>query len=223
MRAVRSEASIIRAASRRTNVRTLRLSPPERAAIAVALALLALHAFAPGDALEYQRGALARQPWRALTGHLVHVNWPHALINAAALWIVARLYAPDLSATRQAIALAASALAISAALAWLHPAIEWYRGLSGALHGLFFAGATSWLLTERPRSLRRLWLPAALVAGGWVKVVFEQPYDGALPRADWLGTAIVPQAHLIGAACGTVLGALFAATQTRAGEQRREQ
>ncbi len=192
-------------------------------AIAVAIALLALHAFAPGDALEYQRGALARQPWRALTGHLVHVNWPHALINAAALWIVARLYAPDLSATRQAIALAASALAISAALAWLHPAIEWYRGLSGALHGLFFAGATSWLLTERPRSLRRLWLPAALVAGGWVKVVFEQPYDGALPRADWLGTAIVPQAHLIGAACGTVLGALFAATQTRAGEQRREQ
>jgi len=223
LRAVRSEAGIIRAASCRTPVRTLRLSPPERAAIAVAIALLALHAFAPGDALEYQRGALARQPWRVLTGHLVHVNWPHAVVNAAALWIVARLYAPELSATRQAIALAASALAISAALAWLYPAIEWYRGFSGALHGLFFTGASSWLLTERPRSLRRLWMPAALVAGGWVKVLLEQPYNGALPHADWLGTAIVPQAHLAGAACGTALGALFAATQARAGKQRHEQ
>jgi rhomboid family GlyGly-CTERM serine protease len=189
----------------------------------VAIALLALHAFAPGDVLEYQRGALARQPWRALTGHLVHVNWPHALINAAALWIVARLYAPDLSASRQAITLAASALAISATLAWLHPAIEWYRGLSGALHGLFFAGATRWLLTERPRSLRRLWLPVALFAGGWVKVVLEQPATSDLPYADWLVAPVVPQAHLAGAACGTALGALFAATQACSGEQRREQ
>jgi rhomboid family GlyGly-CTERM serine protease len=204
-------------------VRALRLSPPERAAIVLALALLAVHALAPGDALEYQRGALARQPWRLLTGHLVHLNWPHALINAVALWVVARLYAPDLSTTRQATALVASALAISGALAWLHPDIEWYRGLSGALHGLFFAGAAKWLLTERPRSLQRLWMPAALFAGGWAKVVLEQPGAGALPYAGWLGAAVVPQAHLAGAACGTALGALFAATQARAGEQRDEQ
>jgi rhomboid family GlyGly-CTERM serine protease len=204
-------------------MRTLRLSNPERAAIGLAIALLALQAVVPGDALEYQRSALARQPWRLLTGHLVHINWPHALINAAALWIVARLYARDLSAARQAIALAASALAISAALAWLHPTIEWYRGLSGALHGLFFAGAVTWLLTERPRSLRRLWLPALLFAGGWMKVAFEQPHDGSLPRSDWLGAAVVPQAHLVGAACGTLLGALFATTKPRGGEQRDEQ
>jgi rhomboid family GlyGly-CTERM serine protease len=198
-------------------MRTLRLSAPERAAIGLALVLLALQALVPGDALEYQRSALARQPWRFLTGHLVHINWPHALINAAALWIVVRLYARDLSASRQAIALAVSALAISAALAWLHPAIAWYRGLSGALHGLFFAGAVTWLLTERPRSLRRLWMPALLFVGGWMKVVFEQPHDGSLPRSDWLGAAVVPQAHLFGAACGTLLGALFAATKPRAG------
>ena len=204
-------------------MRTLRLSTPERAAIGLAIALLALQALAPGDALEYQRSALERQPWRLLTGHLVHINWPHASINAAALWIVARLYARDLSAARQAIVLAASALAISAALAWLHPAIEWYRGLSGALHGLFFAGALTWLLTERPRSLRRLWMPALLFAGGWMKVVLEQPHDGSMPRSDWLGAAVVPQAHLVGAACGTLLGALFAATKPRTGEQRDEQ
>ncbi|HET9023753.1 MAG TPA: rhombosortase, partial [Burkholderiaceae bacterium] len=178
---------------------------------------------APGDALEYRRGALAHQPWRLLTGHVVHLNWPHALINAAALWVIARLYAPDLRATRQAAALVVSALAISAALVWLYPTLEWYRGLSGALHGLFFAGAAHWLLAERTRSLRRLWLPAALFAGGWAKVVFEQPGTGALPHAAWLGAAVVPQAHLVGSVCGTLLGALFAATDTRAREQGDEQ
>ena len=204
-------------------MRTPELSPPERAAIGLALALLVLQAVAPGDALEYRRAVLAPEPWRALTGHLIHINWSHALINAAALWVVARLYAPDLCATRQATALVVSALMISAALAWLYPAMQWYRGLSGALHGLFFAGAAKWLLSEHRRGLRRLWLPAALLVGGWAKVVFEQPDTGALPHAAWLGAAVVPQAHLVGAACGSVLGALFAATKARAREQRDEQ
>ena len=204
-------------------MRALELSPPERVAVGLALVLLLLQALAPGEALEYQRRTLAGQPWRAVTAHLVHINWPHALINAAALWIVARLYAPDLDARRQVVALLVSALAISAALAWLYPAIEWYRGLSGALHGMFFAGAAKWLLAERPRTLRRLWIPTALFVGGWIKVAFEQPGGATTPHADWLGAAVVPQAHLVGAVCGTLLGALFARANPRAEKERGQQ
>jgi rhomboid family GlyGly-CTERM serine protease len=204
-------------------MRALEVSAPERVALVLALTLLALHAVAPADALEYRRVALSSEPWRVLTGHLVHINWPHALINAAALWAVARLYAPDLGPWRQAIALALSALAISAALAWLLPSIEWYRGLSGALHGLFFAGAAKWLLAERPRTLRRLWLPAVLFVGGWIKVALEQPGGAATPQSDWLGAAVIPQAHLVGALCGTLMGALFAAMDARRQRQRGEQ
>jgi rhomboid family GlyGly-CTERM serine protease len=203
-------------------VRTLELSSPERVAIALALAMLTLQAVAPIDALEYRRLALASEPWRFLTGHLVHINWQHALVNAAALWVVARLYAPDLDARRQAVALFLSGLAISAALVWLLPSIEWYRGLSGALHGLYFAGATTWLVTERPRTWRRLWLPAALFLGGWIKVALEQPGGAATPHADWLGAAVVPQAHLVGAICGTLLGALFASMDARREQQRSQ-
>jgi rhomboid family GlyGly-CTERM serine protease len=203
-------------------MRAFELSPPEGVAAGLALALLALHALAPGETLEYQRRLLADEPWRVLTAHLVHINWTHALVNAAALWIVARLYAEDLGAGRQALALGASALVISAALALLYPSIDWYRGLSGALHGLFFAGAAKWLLSERPRTFRRLWLPATLFAGGWVKVALEQPGGATTPHAQWLGAAVVPQAHFVGALCGTVLGALFAATQP-GGEQQRAQ
>ena len=201
-------------------MRAFEFSPPERVAVGLALALLLLHALAAGDVLEYRRQALAHEPWRALTAHLVHINWQHALVNAAALWLVARLYAGDLGAWRQLGALIVSALGISAGLALLYPSIDWYRGLSGTLHGLFFAGAAKWLLSELPRSARRLWLPAALFVGGWIKIALEQPWDATTPHAQWLGAAVVPQAHLIGAVCGTVLGALFAATNPR-GEQQR--
>jgi membrane associated rhomboid family serine protease len=173
LRAARAELGIIRAAIcwiAPTVVRALDLSPPERVAIGIALALIVLHAVGAGDALEYRRASLAAAPWRALTGHLVHLNWPHALVNAAALWVVARLYAADLDAVRQ-----------------------------------------------------RLWIPAALAAGGWIKVILEQPGDASTAHADWLGAAVVPQAHLAGALCGTVLGALFALAQPRAEQQRAEQ
>ena len=201
---------------------TLSFSHAERAAVVLAVVVLLLQLLPP-EVFEYQRAALLSEPWRALTGHLVHVNWPHALINAAALVIVARLYAQDLGARAQLGALAASALAISGALTMLYPSIGWYRGLSGALHGLYFAGATKWLLTEHPCTPRRLWLPAALVIGGWMKVALEQPGGATMPYAPWLGAAVVPQAHLVGALCGTAFGALLTSMDARRQRQRHQQ
>lgn len=205
---------------------SIRLSRAEVCAIAIALLILACQAWPPAlDALDYRHEALTRQPWRLITAHFVHVNWQHALINAAALWIVARLFAPDLSAPRQISALIGAALVIGVTLAWLYPSISWYRGLSGALHGLYFAGASIWLIKARPRNFQQLWLPSALFFGGWIKVVLEQPGGATTPYAEWLGSSVVPQAHLVGAAYGTLLGLLFAWRDANAaGEaQRREQ
>ncbi|MEW5882521.1 MAG: rhombosortase, partial [Pseudomonadota bacterium] len=154
------------------------------------------------------------EPWRLVTAHLVHVNWEHALVNAAAWWLVARLFGPDLELRRQLITLGAGAVAIGAGLAALHPTILWYRGFSGVLHALYFAGATCWLVNAlaRPdaRTMRGRWLPLALAAGGWIKVALEQPAASATPYADWLGATTVPQAHLLGALAGTTLGLVFA-------------
>lgn len=192
----------------------------ERFALAGAVGLLLLQALANfsapvGAALEYQRAALAAQPWRLVTAHFVHINAVHVVINAAAWVVVAWLYAKELSARRQAIAVAVASVAITGGLAAFYPAVAWYRGFSGVLHALFFAGAAAWLgavLGDRAhRSLARLALPAALFAGGWVKVIGEQSFDGATPYAAWLGAATVPQAHLIGALCGALLGVAFAA------------
>lgn len=203
-------------------VKPISISRAEMVAVVIALAMLLLQELPVAAALEYRYAALSAEPWRGLTGHFVHVNWPHALINAVALWVVARLFAPDLNARRQLAALLAAALAISAALAWLYPSITWYRGLSGALHGLFFAGATVWLIQARPRRFGHLWLPSALFFGGWIKVVLEQPGGANTPYAEWLGAGVVPQAHLFGAACGTLLGLVFAVTDANSrGQQQR--
>jgi rhomboid family GlyGly-CTERM serine protease len=202
---------------------TMTLSSAERVAIVVAAIALLLQAIGAVDALELRRALWMQQPWRLLTGHLVHLNWLHALVNAAALFIVARLFARDLDATRQGVVMAISAIVIGIGLSTAYRGIDWYRGLSGVIHALFFAGAAAWLVSERSLDLRKVWLPAALLVGGWVKVLAEQPRGDLLPHAEWLGAAVVPQAHLIGAACGTTLGLLFALANRRRGQQRAEQ
>ena len=199
------------------------LSKAERVALGVAAIVLLLQAAGIGAELELRRALLAEQPWRVLTGHLVHLSWAHVAVNAAALVIVARLFAQDLDAPRQAAIMLLSAVAIGLGLAYAFPAIAWYRGLSGVIHALFFAGATVWLATEPTFEWRRIWLPGALLLGGWIKVLMEQPHDGALPHADWLGAAVVPQAHLIGAACGSAIGLLLALADRRREQQRAEQ
>lgn len=185
------------------------------AGAALILLLQAMPAILP--ALEYRRDVLPGQPWRLITAHLVHINWTHALANAAAWVVLARLFEPRLDATRQALSLALGALCISLALAAFYPSISWYRGASGALHALFFAGATcDWVATIRRRSMRAALLPSMLLAGGWLKVAIELPPGAATPFADWLAGTTVPQAHLLGAITGTVLGLGFAALR-RAG------
>ncbi len=170
--------------------------------------------------LEYQRGALARQPWRAPHGP----SGPHQLAACAdqRRGVVDRR--PALCAANRCPRRQATALVVSAAgdQRCARVAVSGDRvvsaALSGALHGLFFAGAAKWLLARTSGTGNRAWealLPAALFAGGWAKVVFEQPAQAELPYAGWLGAAVVPQAHLVGAACGTVLGALFATTKAR--------
>lgn len=194
------------------------LPGPLVAALAGAALMLALQA-APSvlPLLEYRRAALAAEPWRLVTAHVVHINWTHALANAGGWLVLSWLFAPQLDARRQLLSVALGAAFVSVALAVSQPSIEWYRGASGALHALFFAGATAAVVARlRGRSRQRALMPQALLAAGWIKVALEQPINGgATPYAEWLAATVVPQAHLFGAVAGTVLGLFFAARAPR--------
>ncbi len=194
-----------------------RLSPSLVAALAGSALLLLLQAMpSAASLLEYRRALLPAEPWRLLTAHFVHINWMHALVNAGAWIVLAGLFAPQLGAKRQLLSFALGAVFVSMALAAFNPAIEWYRGASGALHVLFFAGATMALAAAlRSRSWSASLLPLALSVAGWTKVALEVPLDpAATPYAEWLAAATVPQAHLWGALFGSALGLVMAGIAT---------
>ncbi len=181
-----------------------------RIAIGGATLLLLLQAMPTVAALlEYRRGLLLHEPWRVLSGHFVHINWTHALANAVAWVLLARLFERTLDAGKQLLCIVAGAVVISLSLTLVYPSIEWYRGASGTLHALFFAATAKAMINARSQRFRLLAL-VALFVGGWLKVALELPRGAATPYAPWLGSATVPQAHLIGALVGTTLGLLFA-------------
>jgi rhomboid family GlyGly-CTERM serine protease len=183
------------------------VSQAERLAVCGAGLLLVLQAADVGAALEYRRGLLAAEPWRLITAHLVHVGWRHAAVNAVAWLAVARLFAAELPALRQLALVGACAIGISLALWLTQPQLDWYRGASGVLHGLFAAAALEALLAARQRTRRGAadrWLPALLLAGVWLKILAEQRTGGTPAPAAWLGAAVVTRAHLAGAICGSM-------------------
>jgi len=202
------------------------LSGGQYFALAGAATVLLLQAADLGPALEYRRTVLAAEPWRLLTAHLVHAGWRHAGLNAMAWVATARLFAPELPPARQAALLAASALGTSLLLWLLAPQIAWYRGLSGALHGLFAAAAVLWLAGAHAApgaGPRRAQLgPALLLAAVWVKVLAEQLGGAHLVNQNWLGVAAVTQSHLFGAATGTAIAAAVARVGRAAARPARD-
>jgi len=181
---------------------------PTLVALAGAALIVLLQALPEaGTALEYRRPLLAAEPWRIVGAHLVHINWTHALVNALAWVVLARLFERELPAGAQLLCLGGAAVVISLALALLLPGIAWYRGASGVLHALYFAGATA-MLAEAARGRGSPRWPQLLLAAGWIKVALEIPRGGETVFAAWLGAPVVPQAHLFGALFGTAFGLL---------------
>ena|SRR5688572_2651445 len=189
----------------------MRLSVNAGLAIVV-LAVLAAELFLPAGMFEYRRALAAREPWRLLTGHFVHLGFLHALLNCVALVLVARLFADRLTARGFFGILGIAPILISILFLVAIPDLHWYRGLSGVLHALFFAGCVVWIAATTGRAR---WLPIAALIGGTAKVLIEQPSDGSFPIHEFLRAAVVPQAHLIGAIVGTAAGLVIRRQRVR--------
>ena len=169
----------------------------------VVLLVLAAELVLLGDALEYRRAVAFTEPWRLFTGHFVHLSFVHALLNGVALLLLGRLFGDRLRQAELWTLLAAAPVVISLLFWMLMPELHWYRGLSGVLHSIYFAGCVAWTAETTGRAR---WLPIAALIGGALKVLIEQPWDSSFPTHEWLRVAVVPQAHLIGAIVGTVAG-----------------
>lgn len=166
----------------------------------VAVAALAFAVAALGDAaaalLRYDREAIVTgELWRLVSGNVVHLGWSHLGLNLFALAILAALYHNLFRACDWGWALGGGMLATTLGLLLFEPAVEWYVGLSGALHGLFVYGA----LRELQAARRGAWLLLAAVA---LKLAWEQAV-GPLPGSEAAsGGPVLVEAHLYGAIGG---------------------
>lgn len=145
--------------------------------------------------LRYDRQGLAAfQWWRLLSAHLVHLGWQHALLNTLGLILLWLLFARDFSPRRWLWILALSVATIDAGLWFLRPAVQWYLGASGVLHGALAAGACA--MYRRGEGMGALLLLALVV-----KLLYEQQLGGSLFLH---GLPLVADAHVFGALGGLI-------------------
>jgi rhomboid family GlyGly-CTERM serine protease len=151
-------------------------------------------------AFRWEQATLAAEPWRALTGHLLHLDGNHLILNLAgfaALWALVG----DAWRTRDwSLAAVFIALVISVGLL-ASDGLAWYVGLSGVLHGLLAMGAVG---------LRHEWRAGAaiivlfLVVKGVSESTIGAPADDTIVAAHWWG-----------AGAGFVAGIMAALVQRR--------
>jgi rhomboid family GlyGly-CTERM serine protease len=150
--------------------------------------------------MRYERAGLAAgQWWRLLSGHLVHLDLHHALLNSAGLALIWALFEPDYTPRKWLAIIVGSIAAIDAGL-WLRDStVLWYVGSSGALHGVMAAGILAHLRNKERDGL--------LLAGVLLlKLTYEQ-WVGALPLSG--SDPVVVDAHLYGVLGGVAVAAFL--------------
>lgn len=173
--------------------------------VLVSLVVMGL-AFTPGanELLEYQRAELqAGELWRIWTGHLVHLNTTHALLNIAGLFLVTFWVGNERKLINWGAAGVLIATAISASLyIWSEP-IHYYVGLSGVLHGLLIFGLAPSCGRGEPIG----WAAVLAVA---IKLLYEQviPAEHAAMEVLIAGP-VVSIAHVYGALAGALLAFIW--------------
>lgn len=172
--------------------------------VPLAIAGASLVAAALGDAgrlwLRWDREAIAAgEWWRLVTGHFVHLNLGHFVLNLAGLALVWVLVGDRYRPLGWWIVIAVSVAGMDAGFWFLDPGLSWYVGLSGLLHGLLMAGTVD-RLREAPLE------SAVLALVVTAKLAYEQ-YAGPLPGSETsTGGPVVVNAHLYGAIAGAAAG-----------------
>ncbi len=162
--------------------------------------LLILHVLPESlrSVLEYHR-AQPEQVWRALTGHLLHSNHWHLVMNLGALVLMLMLHQLYYSLKSFILLLVSGCVGISVLLFLFSPEIQIYVGLSGWLHCFITTGA----LLDIKHKVQSGWL---ILLGVIAKVAYEQWQGPDADLAALINANVAIDAHLYGVICGLLLG-----------------
>jgi rhomboid family GlyGly-CTERM serine protease len=153
------------------------------------------------------------EPWRLLTGHLVHLNGRQLMMNLISFVWLGCLCEPRMQ-RRYGTLLVVSALTVSAGVLHAHPDLVSYRGLSGVASAQF-AAVVALRLRDGLRSGRTAPAVPPLVA--LLLFLGKTAFEVETGRALFAGTLALgaaapsPAAHLFGAIAGLAVALLPAA------------
>ena len=149
--------------------------------------------------LVYQRELISQgEIWRLITGHLLHTNGYHLLMNLAALFLLYLLHGNFYTIKSYSLLFLFSALFCSTALYFFDPQLIQYVGLSGVLHGIFVWGAFKDVNKQDKTGY-------LLLLGVTLKIIHEQFYGASSDLSSLINANVAVNAHLWGAIAGLIL------------------
>ena len=156
------------------------------------------------DWMQYAKPEIeAGQWWRFITGNLIHLNWRHFAMNAAALLVIYCLFPNLLKPSGLFLVFLLSCLSVTLGLWMFNPSVYWYVGLSGALHGIL----VTLLILDFVASKQVLNVALLILVAA--KLVWEAVM-GPLPASEsTIGGPVIVQAHVYGSIGGAIIAVCF--------------
>lgn len=155
------------------------------------------------DTLVYNRTLIEKgELWRIFTGHFLHTNGYHLLLNVSAMLLLLALHGKLYQTKSYTLLFFTCAFVTSLGLYLFSPNIEQYVGLSGVLHGVFVFGA----IMDIKHKDKTGYL---LFIGVWLKIIHEQIVGASAEVAKLIGANVAIDAHLWGAVAGLFFSLLY--------------
>lgn len=141
------------------------------------------------------------EPWRIFTGHIVHANWAHLIINVSNFVLLTIVFNKSVQKVKWLYFTFFSAFFISCGL-WLTSPLVSYVGFSGVFHGLLFYTLLTALKNSNNKKTSTLFITtiAILVA----KLIYEQVGGASNYLSLIINRSVAIDAHLFGAISGFI-------------------
>lgn len=179
--------------------------------VVLVIAVIAILAFAGEyyfgnsitQAFVYQRNLIIKgELWRIFTGHLLHTNAYHLLLNLAALIMLWALHGRFYSIKNYSALFLFCCVSTSVGVFFTSPSLIQYVGLSGVLHGIFVFGAIMDIVSKDKTGY-------LLFLGVWLKIAHEQIYGASEDVSSLIEANVAVDAHLWGAIGGLLFTLVY--------------